>query len=460
MRLKVLFLFLFALIFAACSKDEDITEEINAKLSFSTDSILFDTVFTSIGSTSRRLKIYNRNPKAIHISRIKLSGGNASAFSLNINGQATAETELIKLNGNDSMNVFVKVSINPNTQNLPFIVQDSLLFYFNGNKKSIPLVAYGQNAIFVNDNSITENTIWDSKLPYLIYKSVSVDANVNLTIAPGTRVLFHSNANMSVKGTLTANGTKKDSILFASDRLEKIYAEEPGQWNGIHLYPQSKNSQINYAIIKNAIAGITVDSLSSTAQPKLLLTNTKIRNMEVVGFLGYQTELTAFNNLFSNCGQYLIYGVGGGKYNLKQNTFAALNLNYPRKTAAVYISDVVNSTQFDNLSIDFQNNIVWGNLVNEFHIDKKSSNTAINSVIKNNLLKSDQTGLAGNGNILNIDPLFLNPATGNFSLAKGSIAIKKGTDLSQDAYFGPYLNKDLNSNKRIFPSEIGCYENK
>jgi len=460
MRLKLLFLFLFTLLFTACSKDEDITEEINARLSFSTDSILFDTVFTSVGSTSRRLKIYNRNPKAINISNIKLSGGNNSAFSLNINGQAVAESELVKLNGNDSMNVFVKVNINPTTQNLPFIVQDSILFYFNGNKQSIPLVAYGQNAIFVNSSSITENTTWDSKLPYLIYKSVSVAANTNLNIAPGTRVLFHKNATMSVKGTLTANGTKKDSILFASDRLEKIYSEEPGQWNGIHFYPQSKNSKINYAIIKNGTAGITVDSLSTTNQPKLLLTNTKIRNMEVVGFLGYQTELAAFNNLFTNCGQYLIYGVGGGKYNLKHNTFVALNLNYPRKTAAVYLSDVVSSTQFDNLTIDFQNNIVWGNLENEFTIDKKAQNTTLKTTVKNNLLKSSNISLTGNGNILNTDPLFINATAGNFSLSKGSIANRKGLDLSQDTYFNTVLNKDLNHNNRIFPSEIGCYENK
>jgi len=458
MRLKVLSFLLFALLFAACSKDEDITEEINAKLSFSTDSVLFDTVFTSIGSTSRRLKIYNRNPKAINISKIKLSGGNTSAFSLNINGQAVSETDWVKLNGNDSINVFVKVSINPTTQNLPFIVQDSILFYFNGNKQSIPLVAYGQNAIFVNSSSITENTTWDSKLPYLIYKSISVEANAHLTIAPGTRVLFHSNATMSVKGTLTANGTKKDSILFASDRLEQMYAEEPGQWNGIHLYPQSKNSVINYAIIKNGTAGLTVDSLSSTAQPKLLLTNTKIRNMEVVGFLGYQTDLTAFNNLFTNCGQYLIYGVGGGKYNLKQNTFAALNLNYPRKTAAVYLSDVVSSSQFDNLDIDFQNNIVWGNLENEFQIDKKAPGTTLKSMVKNNLLKSNLPLFTGNGNILNVDPHFVNPSAGNFNLSKGSSALRKGIDLSQDAYFGSFLNKDLNYKSRIFPSDIGCYE--
>lgn len=460
MRYKLLFFILFAFLFAACNKDEDITAEINAKLSFSSDSILFDTVFTSIGSTNRRLKIYNPNEKAISISHIKLSGGNSSAFSLNINGQATTEADLIKLNGKDSMNVFIKVSINPTTHNLPFIVQDSILFYFNGKKQSIPLIAYGQNAIFINGGSIKNNTVWDSKLPYIIYKSINIEEGAKLTIEPGTKILFHSNATMSVKGTLIANGNKKDTILFASDRLEKIYSEEPGQWNGIHIYPQSKNSQINYAIIKNGVAGITVDSLSSTDKPKLLLTNTKIKNMEVVGFLGYQTELTAFNNLFTNCGQYLMYGVGGGKYNLKQNTFAALNVNYPRKTAAVYISDYISSQQYDHLNIEFQNNIVWGNLVDEFQIDKKAATSILTAVVKNNLLKSNQPAFNANGNIVNIDPLFINPAAGNFILNKQSIALKKGFDLSHDSYFDLYLNKDLNNKSRIFPSDIGCYENK
>ncbi|RYG20501.1 MAG: hypothetical protein EOO07_04720, partial [Chitinophagaceae bacterium] len=388
MKIKLLFFLCISLLFASCEKDEAITSEVNAKLSFSIDSILFDTVFTSIGSTSRRLKIYNPNEKAILISQIKLKGGNASAYSLNINGLAASETSLIKLNGKDSMNVFIKVNINPTDQKLPFIVQDSIEFLYNGNRKSIPLVAYGQNANFITNGSIKNNTTWDNKLPYLIYKSLTVEEGATLTITPGSKILFHSSATMSIKGTLTVSGTKADSVLFASDRLEDTYAEEPGQWNGLHFYPQSRNSHINYAIIKNAVAGITSDSLSVNTQPKLLLTNTLIKNMEVVGFLGYQTTLTGFNNLFYNCGQYLVYGVGGGKYNLKQNTFAGYNPQYARKTAAVYFSDFISSTQADHLTVDMQNNIVWGNLANEFVIDKKSSFTSVVAIIKNDLKAS------------------------------------------------------------------------
>ncbi len=460
MRLKLLFLsIIISLLFAACNKDEEITLDLNAKIAFSTDSILFDTVFTSIGSTTRRLKIFNPNSEAIMISSIKLSGGNVSAYSLNINGIATTEANFLKINGKDSINIFVKVNINPSLQSLPFVVEDSILFSVNEKKQSIPLVAYGQNAIFVNGATIQNNTVWNSKLPYLIYKSVTVAKNTSLTIAPGTKILFHGNSAMSVKGTLIANGVKNDTILFASDRLEKLYNNETGQWNGIHFYPESKDSQINYAIIKNGIAGLTVDSLSQNNKPKLLLTNSIIKNMEVVGFLGYQTDLVAFNNLFFNCGQYLLYGVGGGNYNLKQNTFAGYNINFARKTPAVYLSDYISATQAANLNAEIFNNIIWGSLKDEFLIDKKSINTTITTNIKNNLIRTSSVNFINGQNLINQDPLFMNSETGVFKLSPTSPANNKGINLSGDFYFGSFLNKDLNNKNRLFPSELGCYEN-
>jgi hypothetical protein len=97
MRLKLLFLgIVLSFFFAACNKDEDVTFDLDAKVNFSIDSVLFDTVFTSIGSSTRRLKVYNPNAKAININNIKLSGGITSAFSLNINGIATPETSDLK----------------------------------------------------------------------------------------------------------------------------------------------------------------------------------------------------------------------------------------------------------------------------------------------------------------------------------------------------------------------------
>lgn len=458
MRLKLLIISLLtSFLFAACSKDEEITFDTNAKISFSTDSVLFDTVFTSIGSSSRRLKITNPNESAIILSNIKLSGGNSSAFSLNINGQAVSETNNLKLNGSDSINVFVKVNINPTAESLPFVVQDSILFYFNGQKRSIPLVAYGQNANFVKDITLATNTTWDSKLPYIIYNSLTVAENTTLNIVAGTKVLFHGNSTMSVRGTLKVTGTKTDTVLFTSDRLEKLYANETGQWNGIHLYPESKNSTINYAIIKNATAGITVDGRSSNTDPKLLLTNTIIKNMEVVGLLGYETDVAAFNNLFFNCGQYLLYGAGGGSYNLKQNTFAGYQDNkFARKTAAVYLSDFISTTQASNLNLQLANNIIYGALADEFTIDKKSALTTLTINLRNNVIKNSKIIYADN--LMNVNPSFLNTENYNFGLSNNSAVAKKGINLTADSYFSSFLNKDLKNNSRVFPSALGCYE--
>ena len=458
MRLKLLILSLFTgFLFAACNKDEEITFDANAKLAFSTDSVLFDTVFTSIGSSSRRLKISNPNEAAIILSNIKLSGGNTSAFSLNINGQPLAEINNLKLNGTDSINVFVKVNINPTTESLPFVVQDSILFYFNGQKRSIPLVAYGQNANFIKNSTIANDIVWDSKLPYIIYNSLTVAENATLTINPGSKILFHGNSTMSVRGTLKVNGTKADTVLFTSDRLEQLYANETGQWNGIHFYPESKNSSINYAVIKNATAGLTVDGRSTSLQPKLLLTNTIVKNMEVVGLLGYETDIAAFNNLFYNCGQYLLYGAGGGSYNLKQNTFAGYQDNkFARKTAAVYLSDFISTTQFSNLSLQLSNNIIYGVLADEFLIDKKSAATILTTVLKNNLFKS--TKVIYPDNLMNIDPSFFSGKNYNFRIATNSQIVKKGFNLSLDSYFSLYLKKDLKNEDRMFPSTLGCYE--
>ena len=453
----LLLIAMFTLSFAACNKDEDITFDPNAKLNFSTDSILFDTVFTSIGSTVRRVKVFNYNDKAINIENIKIGGGANSPFSINVNGQQMVEGRNIKINGKDSINILVKVLINPTTQNQPFIVEDSIMMFFNGKKEKMPLVAYGQNANFLKNTTINSNTTWDSKLPYVIYNSLNIPENITLNIAAGSRVFFHNGSTMNIKGTLTAVGTPKDTILFASDRTERIYEEEPGQWNGLHFYGSSKNSVINHATIKNGIAGITVDSLSSNSNPKLVLANSVIKNMQVVGFLGYHTQLVAYNNLFYNCGQYLIYGIGGGTYDLAQNTFGAFNYSFARRTPAVLLSDFISTTEFASLNAILTNNIIWGNLEDELTVEKKSSAVSVIEV-KNNLIKSSQQTYANNGNLINTDPLFINSRQGNFKIGENSPARNKGISLITHPYFNTYLSKDILGKERLFPSELGCYE--
>ncbi|MEJ7560389.1 MAG: hypothetical protein WKF66_18925 [Pedobacter sp.] len=455
MRLMVSFLAVCILAFSACRKNDEITTSRDVRLSFSSDTVLFDTVFTAIGSVNRRIKVFNAHQKAVNISNIRLGGGKNSFFSLIINGVPANEKSNIEIGGKDSISIYVKATINPSNVNQPFIVEDSVMFNTNGNAQSIALIAYGQNAIFINEETITSNTTWEGSLPYIVNKSVTVAAGTTLNISGGTKVYFHGGSVMNVKGTLRVNGTEYDPATFSSDRLENYYENEAGQWLGIRFFASSVNNKIEHATIKNAVIGVTADSLASDGSTKLLLVNSVIKNMTVASFVGYGTSLSGFNNLFYNSGQFLIYGVGGGQYNLKHNTFAGYNNEFSRRTPAIYFSDY-SHLSYSDLTIELVNNIIWGVLPEELQIEKKTSALVTTNITHNLIKTSLQT--YSNLNFLGTDPKFVDPITGNFRLQPGSPAIKKGANLSSDPFFTSYLKNDMLNVYRTLPSTPGCYE--
>ena len=53
-----------------------------SNLSFSTDTLVFDTVFTTIGSTTLSFKIYNSDQRSLKIDEIELMGGENSVYRI------------------------------------------------------------------------------------------------------------------------------------------------------------------------------------------------------------------------------------------------------------------------------------------------------------------------------------------------------------------------------------------
>jgi len=455
MRFMFSLLAVCLLAFSACRKSNEITTDEKAMLSFSRDTVLFDTVFTAVGTVNRRIKVFNENSKGIRISNIRLGGGKSSYFSLIINGVSANEKNDVQIGGKDSISIYVKATIDPTTFNQPFIVEDSILFHTNGNAQSIALIAYGQNAIFLNGETITTNTVWEAGLPYIVNKSVTIAEGSTLNIAAGAKVFFHGSSVMNVKGSLRVNGSEYNQVTFSSDRLENFYENEAGQWQGIRLLPTSFDNKIQYATIKNAVIGIAADSMTLDGSRKLTIANTIVKNMTVAGIVGYGTSVNGFNNLFYNCGQFLLYGVGGGSYNLKQNTFAGYNPEFPRRTPALYLSDLSNSS-FSDLDVVLINNIIWGTLAEELQIERKTTATITANVTYNVIKTALQT--YSKLNWLGIDPKFVDAIGGNFRLQMGSPAINKGLNLKADPFYEAYLKGDLTNALRTYPSELGCYQ--
>ena len=77
MKKYLLFLYIAPALFSSCKKDL-ITTNPADKLSFSTDTLTFDTVFTTLGSTTLYFTVRNPNNKKIVVSNIQLAGGDGS----------------------------------------------------------------------------------------------------------------------------------------------------------------------------------------------------------------------------------------------------------------------------------------------------------------------------------------------------------------------------------------------
>lgn len=460
-RFIQIFTAILILLLWSCKKESFITSS-DARISI-TDSVKFDTVFTTTGSVTKSFKIVNENDQKINFTTIRLTGGSSSAFTVNINGIAANERNNVEVAANDSIYVFVSVRVNPNTTNLPFIINDSILISYNGVSRYVQLEAYGQNATFLRDVVLTGNNTWNNALPYLILGSLRVDTNAVLTVPAGTKIYLHADAPILIDGTLILNGTFSDKIILRGDRLDEPYRNFPAGWPGVYLRNSSKNNVFTFAEFRNAHQAIVVTGPSVNANPKLALNQVVIDNAFDAGLVCINSDVFANNTLISNCRNNIVIQAGG-TYNLTHCTIASYSTNFISHNKPVLsVSDfgLINGSEtFGALNAVFRNCIFWGenNNVNQEVIVNKRGNLLFSVTMDHCLYKSDTDPL--NTQLLsvikNIDPLFetidyANQAFNfriNNPVAPG---VNKGTPTS--------FAKDLDDNPRnVGLPDLGSYE--
>src|SRR5215831_8176037 len=167
MKATLLLILSTVMLLIACRKESFITSA-DARVAITSDTLKYDTVFVTAGSVTQSFKIVNNNNQKLLLSSVKLMGGSASAFKINVDGIATNEATNIEIEGNDSLYVFVQVNINANSANLPFVIRDSIRVSYNGINRLVQLEAWGQNAHFFRAIEITADETWNNDLPYVI----------------------------------------------------------------------------------------------------------------------------------------------------------------------------------------------------------------------------------------------------------------------------------------------------
>jgi len=474
--LIVLFAFIYvSTTMFSCRKDE-ITTNPNSKLNFSTDTLLFDTVFTTMSSTTKRLKIYNRNSEKINISSIFIEKGANSQFRINVDGVSGNSHTNVDIDGNDSLFIFLEVTIDPNNILSPFVVDDKIIFNTNGNKQSVQLMAWGQNAHYFTpknffsglpplscldgdcgNNLPPVNTNWINDKPYVIVGYLVVDSLDVLTIDPGVRIHLHNNSGLWVykDGNIRINGTTANPVSFQGTRLEFSWQDVSGQWDRIWIN--------NNVIIKNAFIGIQAEPLpfnpnAPTSANKLRLNNCEIKNSAAVGILATNYQITDTNSVITNSGQMNVFVRGGGNYRFYHTTIANYWNQSSRSTPALflqnYYQDGNGNTQVRDIdSAIFINTIIEGNLEVEFEIDELAPGS-INYKVDHAVVRtSNPTPSSNFFNIIKnpIFPVFFDTQNNDYTLAPSSQAINAGKITG--------VLFDHAGNSRNSPPDLGAFEN-
>lgn len=374
---KLLPVILFALACVGC-REYQVADDPSLKLSFSCDTLSFDTVFTQQGSATLQIKVYNRNANALMIDHVGLRDG--KAFVVNVDGeQQLTRLKNLQINGGDSLFVFVRVDIDPTASNSSVLVSDMLSFHLtSGVTQSVTLEAYGQDVKrlgkaggcwYANDYTFTADK------PYLLTDTVVIQGT--LTMQAGATLYMHRGACLYALGNVQADGTLDKPILIRGDRMDRLFDSVPylyasGSWNGIYLQSNQGGTTYNlsYMEILSGNVGLYCYSDQTSNLPMLRMDGCRIHNHSLYGLVLMHVDALVTNTIISNCASYCLY-CSGGNHEFIHSTIASfydstnIRIHSTSKdgSGAVFIDNLSKEQPQTNTS--FYNSIITGSKSNQ-----------------------------------------------------------------------------------------------
>ncbi len=375
--MKRLFPLLCLCLLVVGCRESVVSTDPSLALAFSKDTILFDTIFTEVGSSTLRFMVRNPNKNALRINKIAFKEG--KYFRVNVDGESNAEqlsTNSFDLRGGDSLYVFVRAYIDPLDKNSPVFIEDELLFSLSNERvQQVVLEAYGQNVKRIQTSSkrtdYQGDKLFSADKPYLIYDTIVVGGK--LTIEAGAQLYFHSGASIWALGDVEALGTREKPIVFRGDRMDRLFDSVPyryaaGLWDGLYLLQYKDVATASYLFdnvdISSANVGLYCQSEHTEQLPVFRMTNSRIHNQVLYGLVLQHVDAEVANVEISNCGAYCVYLSGGTQrfvHTTVASYFNSTNINIQsasrQDVAAVYIDNL--SKQCPTTT-SFYNSIITG----------------------------------------------------------------------------------------------------
>ncbi len=484
----VLFYLCLGLIALESCRDETIITDPSATIQFSEDTLRFDTVFTELGSATRAFRIFNNNDQAIRLSKLFLEfpDGN-DFFRLNVDGVPGVSFEDVDILGNDSLWVFVEVTIDPDNplSQSPFVIEDRVIVNVNGNEEFIRLEAWGQNANYFPsrfnggvDSFLScdmGQLIFDDPKPYVIYGRLIIDS-CELVLPAGTHVYVHGgvvstdssvyNDGLLVFGPnarLKSLGEQSAPVIIQADRLEPEFEDIPGQWTGLWFLSGSIGNVMSHTTIKNSLVGFRADSLATVVMDKCV-----IKNTSGTGIVSLAGNILCENSLIHSSGGNGLQLTYGGSYDFRYTTVAS----YSNQSEALRVNNYfctdplcLGEIRSNPVNASFTNCIFVGSSDDELLLEDITDGEAgmfnygfSHCIVKvEELLDSEQFAdfFQNCENCYNLqfgDPLFFDIDMDDYHLDTLSVAENRAINISG-------ISDDLDGNLRdLNTPDIGCYE--
>ena len=403
--------FISVFLFNACNDGfDDYSRNPSHRLTFSRDTVTFDTIISTINTPFQVFKVYNRNSQSLLIESVLLGNGEQSGFRINVDGRAGTSFSDIEIRANDSLFVFVFAKPAETGKDEPVLVSDNLTFVTNGVSQKVVLQASAQDAEIWQGRTITSNTVLSNAKPFVIYDSLVINEGVTMQIREGTTFYMHNNAEIIVKGTLKMKGTLEKPVTIRGDRFDDMvdipYDRVPGQWGGIRFEASSFGNEIEYANIRNGMYGLDF-KVSEIVDKKMILKNVVMTNFKGVLIRAVNAAIEAENCEFSNSKGALL-DLTGGMYFFSHCTIANHYFSSTEAGWGESDNETVNlQCLYDNkdtgqmelypvYQADFGNCIIWG--------PKKTSDIVIQGVEEYPIVHYFKNCVIPNEDAVNDDP--------------------------------------------------------
>lgn len=348
--------------------DDSISTSPSDQPTFSTDSLKLGVVFTDEVTATHKFVVYNRNGKGISIGDIRLSGANADIFRLNVDGMSGRTFSNVEIRANDSIYVMVEATIPANGVDLPVDINTDVIFTTQGVQQKVVINAQSQDVERLRAVTLDADTRFSATRPYQIFDSLVVAEGRTLTLPAGARLYFHDGAMMVVRGTLRAEGTADAPVTLCGDRTGNVITDVTfdlmsRQWSGLQFTLSSKDNVLTHTNVRNTWYGVMVSGDGTGTEPKVRMTNCRLRNSGDLVLEVYDANIEAAGCEFAEAANGVIR-LQGGTHVFNHCTFANYYLFSAIGGPAIQLDHINADTDAETgtpyTAARFTNSIIYG----------------------------------------------------------------------------------------------------